>query len=85
MEKKVKPHTKAVHAGDRKRTGRHIPVTTPISTAVSFFYENIEQLDRVFGREEPGTRRSKSSAHRSKAVTARWPAAPVWQRSTWRC
>ena len=54
MEKKVKPHTKAVHAGDRKRTGRHIPVTTPISTAVSFFYENIEQLDRVFGREEPG-------------------------------
>ncbi len=54
MEKKVKPHTKAVHAGDRKRAGRHIPVTTPISTAVSFFYENIEQLDRVFGREEPG-------------------------------
>jgi cystathionine gamma-synthase/methionine-gamma-lyase len=43
-----------VHAGDRKRAGRHIPVTTPISTAVSFFYENIEQLDRVFGREEPG-------------------------------
>jgi len=54
MEKKVKPHTKAVHAGDRKRTGRHIPVTTPISTAVSFFYENMEQLDRVFGREEAG-------------------------------
>jgi cystathionine gamma-synthase/methionine-gamma-lyase len=54
MEKKVKPHTKAVHAGDRKRTGRHIPVTTPINTAVSFFYENMEQLDRVFGREEPG-------------------------------
>ena len=54
MEKKVKPHTKAVHAGDRKRAGRHVPVTTPISTAVSFFYENMEQLDRVFGREEPG-------------------------------
>src|SRR5229473_3491697 len=54
MEKKVKPHTKAVHAGDRKRAGRHVPVTTPISTAVSFFYENVEQLDRVFGREEPG-------------------------------
>src|SRR2546423_13845463 len=54
MEKKVKQHTKAVHAGDRKRAGSHIPVTTPINTAVSFFYENIEQLDRVFGREEPG-------------------------------
>jgi cystathionine beta-lyase/cystathionine gamma-synthase len=54
MEKKVKPHTKAVHAGDRKRSGSHIPVTTPINTAVSYFYENMEQLDRVFGREEPG-------------------------------
>ncbi|PYT23492.1 MAG: cystathionine gamma-synthase [Acidobacteria bacterium] len=54
MEKKVKQHTKAVHAGDRKRAGSHIPVTTPINTAVSFFYENMEQLDRVFGREEPG-------------------------------
>ena len=54
MEKKVKPHTKAVHAGDRKRAGSHIPVTTPINTAVSYFYENMEQLDRVFGREEPG-------------------------------
>ncbi len=54
MEKKVKPHTKAVHAGDRKKTGPHIPVTTPIYTAASFFYENMEQLDRVFGREEPG-------------------------------
>jgi cystathionine gamma-synthase/methionine-gamma-lyase len=54
MEKKVKPHTQAVHAGDRKRAGRHIPVTTPINNAVSYFYDNMEQLDRVFGREEPG-------------------------------
>lgn len=54
MEKKVKPHTKAVHAGDRKRSGHHVPVTTPINTAVSYFYENMEQLDRVFGREEAG-------------------------------
>ena len=54
MEKKVKPHTKAVHAGDRKRDGRYVPVTTPIQTAVSYFYENIEKLDRVFSREEPG-------------------------------
>jgi cystathionine beta-lyase/cystathionine gamma-synthase len=54
MEKKMKPHTQAVHVGDRKKTGRHIPVTTPIYTAASFFYENMEQLDRVFAREEPG-------------------------------
>jgi len=54
MEKKVKQHTKAVHAGDRKKDGRHIPVTTPIHPAASFFYESMEKLDRVFGREEPG-------------------------------
>jgi len=54
MEKKVRQHTKAVHAGDRKKDGRHIPVTTPIHTAASFFYESMEKLDRVFGREEPG-------------------------------
>src|SRR5579871_4901464 len=54
MEKKVKQQTRAVHAGDRKKTGQHVPVTTPIHTAASFFYESMEKLDRVFGREEPG-------------------------------
>jgi cystathionine beta-lyase/cystathionine gamma-synthase len=47
-------HTKAVHAGDRKRTGSHVPVTTPIHTATSYFYESMEQLDRVFGQQEKG-------------------------------
>jgi cystathionine beta-lyase/cystathionine gamma-synthase len=47
-------HTKAVHAGDRKKTPNHIPSTTPIHTASSFFYESMEQLDRVFGQEEAG-------------------------------
>ncbi|MGC9972302.1 MAG: PLP-dependent aspartate aminotransferase family protein [Bryobacteraceae bacterium] len=46
--------TRAVHAGDRKKAGPHVPVTTPIYTAASFFYEDMEQLDRVFGREEAG-------------------------------
>jgi cystathionine beta-lyase/cystathionine gamma-synthase len=50
----LKIHTKAVHAGDRKKAGPHIPVTTPIHTAASYFYESMEQLDRVFGQEEPG-------------------------------
>ncbi|PWU10415.1 MAG: cystathionine gamma-synthase [Terriglobia bacterium] len=50
----MKIHTRAVHAGDRKKPGRHIPVTTPVHTAASFFYESMEQLDRVFGREESG-------------------------------
>jgi cystathionine beta-lyase/cystathionine gamma-synthase len=47
-------HTKAVHAGDRKRNGSHVPVTTPIYTATSYFYDSMEQLDRVFGQEEKG-------------------------------
>jgi hypothetical protein len=29
----LKIHTKAVHSGDRKKLGPHIPVTTPIYTA----------------------------------------------------
>ncbi|MBI3281447.1 MAG: PLP-dependent transferase [Acidobacteria bacterium] len=50
----MKIHSQAVHAGDRKRPGSHIPVTTAIHTAASYFYENMEQLDRVFGREDSG-------------------------------
>ena len=46
--------TKAVHAGDRKKAGRHVPVTTPIHTASSFFYDDMEQLDRIFSQEETG-------------------------------
>ena len=41
-------HTKAVHAGDRKRTGSWVPVTTPIHTATSFFYDDTADLDRSF-------------------------------------
>ena len=47
-------HTKAVHAGDRKKAGPHVPVTTPIYTAATYFYDSTEQLDRVFGQEEKG-------------------------------
>ena len=47
-------HSKAVHAGDRKKPGEYTPVTTPISTAASFYYDSMPQLDRVLGREEPG-------------------------------
>jgi len=50
----VKIQTKAVHAGDRKKAGPHVPVTTPIHTAASYFFESMEELDRVFAREEPG-------------------------------
>jgi cystathionine gamma-synthase/methionine-gamma-lyase len=50
----LKIHTKAVHAGDRKKAGTHIPVTTPIHTATSYFYDSMAQLDRIFGQEEQG-------------------------------
>jgi cystathionine gamma-synthase/methionine-gamma-lyase len=56
MEEEIdlKIHTKAVHAGDRKKAMDVIPVTTPIYTAASYFYESMERLDRVFAREEEG-------------------------------
>ena len=67
-------HTKAVHAGDRKKPAAHIPTTTPIHTASSFFYESMEQLDRVFAREEQGYCYSRydnpSSAALEELVTA---------------
>jgi cystathionine gamma-synthase/methionine-gamma-lyase len=50
----LKIHTKAVHAGDRKKAPRQVPVTTPIYTASSFFCESLEDLDRIFAREEDG-------------------------------
>jgi cystathionine beta-lyase/cystathionine gamma-synthase len=50
----VKIQTKAVHAGDRKPPGPHVPVTTPIHTATSYFYPTMEELDRIFAREQPG-------------------------------
>ncbi|MFN0168817.1 MAG: trans-sulfuration enzyme family protein [Bryobacteraceae bacterium] len=46
--------TKAVHSGDRKKPGPAIPSTTPIYLASTYLYENVEQLDRIFGREVEG-------------------------------
>jgi cystathionine gamma-synthase/methionine-gamma-lyase len=58
MEKKVNPHSLAVHAGDRKRLAADrpawVPVTVPIHTAASYFYNDMEDLDRVFCNEMPG-------------------------------
>jgi cystathionine gamma-synthase/methionine-gamma-lyase len=50
----MKLNSQAVHAGDRKRTGGWVPVTTPIQTATSFFYNDIDDLDRVFSKEMQG-------------------------------
>ena len=68
MEKKIgekvspaRLQTRAVHVGDRKPLEGFIPVTTPIYTASSFIYRDIERLDKVFGREEPGPSYSRYS------------------------
>ena len=50
----MKFESKTVHAGDRRKAADFVPVTTPIYTAASYFYDSMEQLDRVFGREEAG-------------------------------
>ncbi len=50
----MKIETRAVHAGDRKKIGRHRPSTNPIYTAASYSYDTMEELDRIFGRQEQG-------------------------------
>ena len=50
----MKIHTKAVHTGDRRKAPGAIPVTTPIYTASSYFYQTTEELDRVFAMEQAG-------------------------------
>ena len=48
------PFTVAVHAGDRKKPADFTPVSTPIHTASSFFYESVEELEEVFDEVRPG-------------------------------
>ena len=50
----MKIQSKAVHAGDRKKPAAAIPVSVPVHTAASYFYETTEQLDRVFAEDEAG-------------------------------
>ena len=50
----MKLDTLAVHAGDRKKPGAYIPATTPIYGASSYYYERVEDLDRVFKDEAAG-------------------------------
>jgi cystathionine beta-lyase/cystathionine gamma-synthase len=64
----VQIHTKAVHAGDRKKPGPAVPTTTPIYTASTFAYEKMEELDRIFGREVPGYSYSRYDSPTSAAL-----------------
>ena len=55
----MKLDTIAIHAGDRKKPGPYVPVTTPIYSASSFYYGEMDTLDRVFGGEIPGQNYSR--------------------------
>lgn len=50
----MKFHTKAVHAGDRKRPPEQIPVAVPVYGAASYISEKTEQVDRIFAHELAG-------------------------------
>ncbi len=67
-EQRLKFDTLAVHAGDRKSTGKWTPVTTPIHTATSFFYSDAADLDRVFAGELEGPSYSRHGNPTNEAL-----------------
>src|SRR5512137_1038176 len=46
--------TRAVHAGERVKPGNYVPVATPIVPSVGYLYESMDELDSVFGNQQPG-------------------------------
>ena len=46
--------TRAVHAGERRPKPDFLPVSTPIYNTVGYIYEDMEDLDRIFGNEREG-------------------------------
>ena len=46
--------TRAVHAGERVKAVEYTPVTTPISTAVGYLYESMDDMDAVFAGSKQG-------------------------------
>jgi len=64
----MKIESQAVHTGERKPLGRYIPVTIPIYTAASYVYQDIEELDRVFGLEQEGESYARYSNPNSSAL-----------------
>jgi cystathionine beta-lyase/cystathionine gamma-synthase len=64
----MKLNTRAVHAGDRKHSGSWVPVTTPIHTAVSYFYDDTADLERVFANEMAGPNYSRHGNPTNEAL-----------------
>ncbi len=50
----MKTQTTLVHAGDRRKLGDYIPVSTPVYASSSFFYDTMEELADVFADRRPG-------------------------------
>ncbi len=50
----MSPQTTLVHAGDRRKLGDYVPVSTPIYASSSFFYDTIDELADVFADRRPG-------------------------------
>lgn len=48
------PHTQAVHAGERGPRPDFTPVSTPIYHSVGYLYDEMEELDAVFGGQRAG-------------------------------
>jgi cystathionine gamma-synthase/methionine-gamma-lyase len=66
----MKLETRAVHAGDRRKPGEAIPVTTPIYTAASYIYGETATLDKVFGKEIEGDSYARYENPTNRALEA---------------
>jgi cystathionine beta-lyase/cystathionine gamma-synthase len=64
----MKLNTRAVHAGDRKHNGSWVPITTPIHTATTYFYDDAADLERVFANEMPGPNYSRHGNPTNEAL-----------------
>ena len=54
MDKGKSIYTRAVHAGERAAKPDFKPVSTPVYNTVGFLYEDLQDLDGVFGNERKG-------------------------------
>jgi cystathionine beta-lyase/cystathionine gamma-synthase len=69
METQMKFESQVVHAGDRKRNfPAAVPATTPISLGTTFFHEDSETLDRIFGHEQEGLSYARYSSPTNEAL-----------------
>ena len=62
------PQTTLVHAGDRRKLGDYIPVSTPVYASSSFFYDTMEELADVFADRRPGETYSRMGNPSARAL-----------------